>query len=313
MTPKSPAEGYGFGKTILVGEHFVVYGYPAIAAGLSQKTICRIEAAPKFELVDQRPATVGYKSEKADQQKKSHELIFSKLGIDVEKTPFRMTLSGDLVAASGVGASAADCVSVARALNDYFSIGLDEDGINEVGFEGEKGYHGTPSGIDNSVSTFGGTIWFKKGTPPLIEKVHTDLKLHLVIVNTGKTSDTTAVVGDVRKKKESKPEWFEKILARYEQIAKKSRSALETNDLKLLAEQMNENHKLLQEITVSNKELDAIVETARNSGAIAAKLTGTGRGGLAIALCKDSSTQAKVAGDVQKKLGYSTESTTIGR
>jgi mevalonate kinase len=76
---------------------------------------------------------------------------------------------------------------------------------------------------------------------------------------------------------------------------------------------MNENHKLLQEITVSNKELDAIVETARNSGAIAAKLTGTGRGGLAIALCKDSSTQAKVAGDVQKKLGYSTESTTIGR
>ena len=156
-------------------------------------------------------------------------------------------------------------------------------------------------------------IWFKKGTPPVIEKIRTSLKLYLVIVNTGKTSDTTAVVGEVRKLKESKPEWFEAILKKYERIASESRRALESNDLKLLAEQMNANHQLLQQISVSNDQLDKIVKTALNSGAMAAKLTGTGRGGLAIVLCKDSSMQARIASDIQKKLGFLTECTTIGK
>ena len=303
--------GIGFGKTILIGEHFVVYGFPAIAAGLSQKTICRIENAAQFELADKRPETPGYKREKFEQQKKSHELIFAKLGIDPQKTPFRMTLEGDLVAASGVGASAADCVSVARALNEHFELGLNDDEINETGFEAENGYHVTPSGIDNSVSTFGGTIWFRKGTPPLIERIRTDLKLYLVITNTGKTSDTQAVVGDVKKLREKKTEWFDGVLKQYERIATDGRRALETNDLKLLAQQMNGNHKLLQQITVSNSQLDQIVETATNSGALAAKMTGTGRGGLAIALCKNSDSAAKVASDIQKKLGFLTETTMI--
>ncbi len=306
-------QGEAFGKTILVGEHFVVYGLPAIVAGLNQKTICRIEKSEKFECIDRRPETPGYKMEKSSQQQKSHELVFQKLGIDPVQTPFRIILEGDLMATSGIGASAADCVSLARALNAYFELGLNDDEINEAGFEGEKGYHGTPSGIDNTAATFGGTIWFKKGTPPVAEKIHTDLKLHLVLINTGKTSDTAAVVGAVRKLKETKPAWFDEILKKYEQIAKKARQALERNDLKLLAEQMNENQKLLQQIAVSNKELDEIVEIARNAGALAAKLTGTGRGGLAIALCRDSDSQSKVASAIHKKLGFQTESTAIGK
>ncbi len=307
------AQGYGFGKTILVGEHFVVYGYPAIAAGLSQKTTCKIEQAAQFELVDRRPETPGYKREKFDQQQKSHELIFQKLKIDPQKTPFRMVLEGDLVAASGVGSSAADCVSVARALNEFFNLGLDDDEINEVGFEGEKGYHGVPSGIDNSVSTFGGTIWFKKGTPPLIERIHSDLKLNLVIINTGKTSNTTKIVEEVRQLKEKKPEWFDKILKEYAEIATKTRQALEGNDLKKLAEQMKKNQELLRQITVSNPDIEKIIETCDNEGALAAKLTGTGRGGLVIALCKNSDSTSKVASAVQKKLGFLTETTVIGK
>ncbi|MDO8625679.1 MAG: hydroxymethylglutaryl-CoA reductase, partial [Candidatus Diapherotrites archaeon] len=173
--------------------------------------------------------------------------------------------------------------------------------------------HGTPSGIDNSVSTFGGTIWFKKGTPPVIERIHSEMKLPLVIVNTGKTSDTQAVVADVKRLKDAKPEWFAGITKQYERLASEARNALVTNDLKKLAEQMNANHKLLQQITVSNKELDAIVDSALNSGALAAKLTGTGRGGLAIALCKDSNSQSRVAAEVQKKTGFSTQTTTIGK
>ncbi|MDO8624742.1 MAG: mevalonate kinase, partial [Candidatus Diapherotrites archaeon] len=312
MTEKT-ATGYGYGKTILLGEHFVVQGLPAIAAGLNKTTICRIEQAPKFEVADNRPETPGYKVEKREQQKQAHELIFRKLGIDPNKTPFRIILEGELIAISGVGASAADCVSTARALNGFFNLGLDDDAINDAGFAGEKAYAGTPSGIDNTVSTFGGTIWFQKGTPPLVEKIHTDLKLYIVLIDSGKTSDTQTVVADVKRLKDAKPEWFAGITKQYERLASEARNALVANDLKKFAQQMNANHQLLQQITVSNKDLDAIVDSALNSGALAAKMTGTGRGGLVIALCKDSNSQSRVASEVQKKTGFTTQTTTIGK
>lgn len=303
--------GFGFGKTILVGEHFVVYGLPAIVAGLNKKTVCRIEKSGEYECIDNRPQTPGYKKEKFEQQQKAHELIFAKLNIDIEKTPFKLILEGDLVATSGVGASAADCVAIARALNGYFKLNLNDEQINETGFEGEKGYHGTPSGIDNTAATYGGTIWFKKGTPPVMEPIKTKLRLPIVLINTGKTSDTAAVVADVRKLKEQKPEWFDEILKQYEQLAMKTKLALEQNDLQAVANCLNQNQELLQQITVSNSELDAIVSEAKKAGALAAKLTGTGRGGLAIALAKDSAGQEKIASAVQK-MGYETERTTIG-
>jgi len=139
------ATGYGYGKTILFGEHFVVYGLPSIASALSTKTSAEIADSGRYELIDDRPATPGYKKEKYDEQMESNRLIYRACGVDVEKTPFRLTLSGDLVAASGVGASAASAAAIARALNERFRLGYDDARINEVAYEGEKGYHGKPS------------------------------------------------------------------------------------------------------------------------------------------------------------------------
>jgi len=306
------AEGHGFGKTILFGEHFVVYGLAGIAGGHKQKTIAKVEKSDKYELIDNRPATPDYKKEKLEEQKHSMELVFKKMGIDMEKTPVKITLEGDLKAASGVGASAANCVSVARALSEHFGMNLNDEQINEIGFEGEKGYHGKPSGIDNTVSTYGGLIWFKKGPPMEFEQIKTSAELNLVIANTGKTSSTTEVVGDVKKLKEEKPEEFEKIFREYETIALEARKAIESGDLKKLGELMNNNHELLQKITVSNSDLDTIVETARNAGALGAKMTGTGRGGLAFALAENSEMQETIAKAVEEK-GFSTFKTIIGK
>ena len=84
------------------------------------------------------------------------------MNIDTSKNGIKIILDGNLNVASGVGASAASCVAIARALSDYFDLNLSDEEINTITYEGEKGYHGTPSGIDNTASTFGGLIWFKK-------------------------------------------------------------------------------------------------------------------------------------------------------
>lgn len=289
------SEGYGYGKVILFGEHFVVYGLPAIASALSGKTIARVEDSDKFELVDNRPETPGYKEKKKSQQDDSLRRIFDFMKIDVEKNPIKITLSGDLVAASGVGASAASCAAIARALNDHFKLGLDDEGINRVAYEGEKGYHGTPSGIDNTAATYGGIILFTKGDPPKMERISMKNPIEIVEGNTGVTSDTKTVVEDVAKKKEDNLEEFEEIFKRAKEITEEAKEALINADAEKIGRLMDENQELLRRIGVSSDELETLIKIAKNNGALGAKLTGTGRGGLMVSLTPGKELQEKVA------------------
>ncbi len=295
------SEGYGYGKVILFGEHFVVYGLPAIASALSGKTIAKVEDSDKFELVDNRPETPGYKEKKKAQQDDSLRRIFEFMKIDVEKSPIRITLSGDLVAASGVGASAASCAAIARALNDHFNLGLGDEGINRVAYEGEKGYHGTPSGIDNTAATYGGIILFTKGDPPKMERISMKNPIEIVEGNTGVTSDTKTVVEDVAKKREENLEEFEKIFSRAKEITEEAKDALINADAEKIGRLMDENQELLRKIGVSSDELETLIKIAKNNGALGAKLTGTGRGGLMVSLTPSKELQEKVANAIKEQ------------
>ncbi|TFG00687.1 MAG: hypothetical protein EU542_07840, partial [Promethearchaeota archaeon] len=197
-------------------KHFVVYGLPAIASALESSTIADINVLEGHGWIvdDQRPATPGYKKVKYNDAMQSIKNVLNYLKIDTINQKLQITFSGDLVAASGVGASAAQCTSLARALNNTFNLNLDNDQINNAAYEGEKAYHGTPSGIDNTVSTFGGLIWFQKnlnGKKNTINLLKSPLKIPLVIGNTGITASTTEVVADVRKLKNENPKKFNKI------------------------------------------------------------------------------------------------------
>lgn len=308
------ASGHGYGKTILFGEHFVVYGLPAIASALGNKTTAEVTASGSYELIDERPATPAYKKEKYDEQVESNNNIFSACGINVEEAPFKLALGGDLVAASGVGASAASSCAIARALNAHFSLGYDDERINEVAYEGEKGYHGKPSGIDNTAAVYGGLIWFVKnleGGPNTMDRLKMPEPSEIVLGNTGITSSTKEVVGDVRANKEKEPERYAKIFKEYEEVVTSARVALTGGDLETVGKLMNQNHRLLQEITVSCKELDELVDIALKNGALGAKLTGTGRGGLMQALTPGKELQEKVAEAIDDA-GYTAFKTTIG-
>lgn len=299
------------GKLILFGEHFVVYGMPSIATAIEARTVAEVQRAQSYSLVDDRPETPGYKREKFDQQADSIQRIFRAAGVDSSKV--KIVLSGNLVAASGVGASAASCAAMAAAVNEEFKLGLNLEKVNDVAYEGEKGYHGIPSGIDNSCSTFGGFIWFKRdpaSNKSTLRPLDSKISLSIVVGNTGMTSNTTKVVEDVKKQKERDPEKFRKIFANYVMIVDAAKAALERKDLAKIGRLMSENHILLREIGVSCPELERLVEISSKNGSLGAKLTGTGRGGLAIALVTED-TEKQVASAIEEA-GFRSEITKIG-
>lgn len=309
-------KGKGYGKTILFGEHFVVYGLPAIASalGTSTEAVVTSESGSGWIIEDNRPATIGYKKKKFDEAQQAITNVINYLSIDTKNRKLNINFAGDLYAASGVGASAAQCASLARALNEEFKLGLDDDKINEAAYEGEKGYHGTPSGIDNTAATFGGLIWFVKnleGGPNTIDRLKAGEKMFLVIANTGITASTTEVVEDVRILKEKHPKKFQVIFTEFESIVKEAKVALQSGDAKKIGKLMNRNHALLKDINVSGEINNEIVNIALANNALGAKMTGTGRGGLVIALAQDIESQNKIANQIEKS-GYTVWNTTIG-
>jgi mevalonate kinase len=306
-------EGIGFGKAILLNEHFVVYGVPAIVSAIGKYTVAKLNPidTPGWTITDDRKATPKYKEDKIDQQKDSINRILKKMGIDLSKNGIEISLNGTLYCASGIGASAASCVAIARALSEHFNLNMSDDEINDVAYEGEKGYHGSPSGIDNTASTFGGLIWFEKGENKIMDKISIPAPIEIVMGNTGKVADTAAAVAGVRERRGKNPEKYKEIFNRAENIAYLARNALKNEDHNELGKLMNENHKLLQQIEVSSKELDFLVKLARDQGAIGAKLTGGGLGGSIIALTPGKNLQEEVANAIEKE-GFQTLSTVIG-
>jgi mevalonate kinase len=233
------------------------------------------------------------------------------MNIDLSKKGIEITLDGNLYCASGIGASAASCVAIARALSEHYYFDLTDEEINETAYEGEMGYHGTPSGIDNTASTFGGLIWFEKGEALIMDKITIPNPIEIVMGNTGKVANTSAAVAGVRERKEKFPEKYNEIFNRAENIAYLARDALFDEDYKEIGKLMNENHKLLQQIEVSSRELDFLVKLSKDIGAFGAKLTGGGLGGNMIALTPGRDLQDDVANAIEKE-GFQTLKTVIG-
>jgi len=205
-------------------------------------------------------------------------------------------------------------VAIARAIAQEFGMKLSEERINEIAYEAEKAYAGTPSGIDNTAATYGGLLWFRKnvsGGPNTIEKIAIQKPVEIIIGSTGIVANTKAMVEGVAERKKKNLEKYTQLFKQAEELAFTARKALQDFNLKKVGELMNENHRLLQEIEVSCKELDYLVDLARKQGAYGAKLTGGGGGGCMTALTPTSALQETVAKAIEKA-GYEVLRTRIG-
>jgi mevalonate kinase len=306
--------GSGFGKVILFGEHFVVHGVPGIVSAIDATTDAEVKKIPQgITIKDERKGSKGYAEEKKLQQIESISRMLKSMDLP-ESTAMSIWLGGSLPGFSGLGASAASSVAIARAISEEFKLNLPDKRINEVAYEGEKAYAGNPSGIDNTAATFGGLMMFSKnlqGGPDNIEKLAVRKPVEIVIGSTGKVANTKAMVEGVAERKKKNPQKYNPLFKRAEELAQEGKKALEAYDLKKVGELMNENHTILQGIEVSSKELDFLVNTAREQGAYGAKLTGGGGGGCIVALTPGKTLQERVA-KAMEKLGFEVLRTKIG-
>jgi mevalonate kinase len=235
------------------------------------------------------------------------------IGMPAE-TAMSIWIGGNLPGFSGLGASAASSVAIARAISEEFNLKLSDEKINQVAYEAEKAYAGNPSGIDNTAATYGGLMWFQKNLadgPDLVTKIAVKEPVEIVIGSTGKVANTKAMVEGVAERKKNNPQKYGPLFSRAEELAAEGKNALEAGNLRKVGDLMNENHTLLQGIEVSSAELDLLVGIARKQGAWGAKLTGGGGGGCMVALTPGKELQEKVAAAIEME-GFQVLRTKIG-
>jgi hydroxymethylglutaryl-CoA reductase len=213
----------------------------------------------------------------------------------------------------GLGGSAALAVAIIRALDLHFKLGLSDEEVNRLAYKSEQVAHGSPSGIDNTLATFGRPLVFRKDNPPLVEILNIPKPLSLVVGMTGKQGLTAKTVGAVREARERMPKVYEKIFDDIDALALQAVAAIQENRLDTLGELMNVNQGLLNALQVSTPELERLVNIARNAGALGAKLTGGGGGGAIVALCgtADANTSSVVEAAIHDS-GYETFAFTVG-
>ena len=283
------------GKIILIGEHAVVYGRPAIAApvwGL-QATATILDAPPGTGCLISAPDVDLHFSlaEVGDEQPLALVLRLALRRIGMTHIPdWQVELHSELPIAGGLGSGAALSAALVRAIFAHTRQTIDVNTVSELVFESERFYHGTPSGIDNSVIAHGMPIWFVKGEPPV--PFLPSCSLHFVIADSGVRSPTKETVGDVRKGWQQSPAQYESWFDAIAQIAHQARQSIEQGQGDELGGLFTQNHALLQQIGVSSPLLDRLVQAALDVGAEGAKLSGGGRGGNVIALIKPKQREA---------------------
>ena len=283
------------GKIILLGEHAVVYGRPAIALPIPLAVEAAIRKGgdginvviPRWGVEQKvRVTNPGFTGIIAQ--------MLEQLGLDNEN--MTIEVFPHIPRAMGLGGSSALAVAIIRAIDHAYKLGLHDGRINELAFECEKAAHGTPSGVDNTVATYGSPLYYqRRDEQPLFSTVKLGQPLELVIGMTGKESLTADTVARVRASWQQYPERYETIFDQIGHLTLSASDAVKSGQLNELGELMNLCHGYLNALQLSTPELEEMIHVARQNGAVGAKLTGGGGGGSMIALCPDSSAPVKAA------------------
>lgn len=287
------------GKIILFGEHAVVYYRPAIAVPVAE-----VRARAKIE-----PSVTADFRIVAPDLDKDYLLVQAAVDdplatvVHLTMSHFRqpstsavLSVSSTIPLGRGLGSGAAVSAAIVRAIAASLGQPVLPADVSALIYEVEKIYHGTPSGIDNTVIAFEQPVFFIKGRP--IQRMQVGQPFGLVVGDTGVAAPTHQVVGDLRRRWQADRERYEGYFDEIGAIARQGRVAIEQElvDINVIGKLMDQNQELLEEIGVSSPELEQLIAAARRAGALGAKLSGAGWGGNMIALVPpQSAAVARVA------------------
>ena len=281
----SVREGRGrtWAKVILLGEHSVVYGHPAVALPLHDlrmratavpvpgpSRLCSLGYRGPIDRSGPRFACVARAFDKARE-------FSGRLG-----QSFEITTRSDFPHARGLGSSAAASGAVIRAVLDACRRDVSADELFALTQMAERVAHGNPSGLDAAATSSSSPIRFQGGRMrPVSQRI---AHAHLVIADSGVQGSTREAVSGLRRRYEQDAEGTGPLIDGLGALARTAITALHDGDAPALGEAMNRAHTVLTGLDLSLPVLDRLVGAARRAGALGAKLTGGGLGGCVIAL-----------------------------
>ncbi|KAJ3433274.1 mevalonate kinase [Anaeramoeba flamelloides] len=296
------------GKVILFGEHSVVYNRLAIVSSLSRRTTCKISESekqtslylPLFEKTYTIPTEILFQSLYEIEQNEDYSeplikvllVILQSVVSKKEFTNLKIEINSTIPIGSGLGSSASFCVSLAASLLIFFKK-IDPinnkftqeqlEKINTIAYKGENIFHGSSSGIDNTISTFGGIFTYQKGKIKPISFLKKNIEI--LIINSGIQRKTKEKVGRVRELYDQYQDIMTHIFNAMEQITVQfisefttKQTNTETNPLDKANQLCRIFHELLCSIDVSHPKLDPIIKIGQKFG-MHLKITGAGGGG----------------------------------
>lgn len=277
------ATGVASGKIILMGEHAVVYGQPAIAMPFAATNItATIQQASEDQL------TSNYYSgslHEAPANLMNLQHLLTQLRHDFAAPAVDCQITSTIPAERGMGSSAAVAVAVTRAFFAWQEIDADQELLLKYVNASEKIAHGNPSGIDAAATSGNQPIFFQRNQP--LETFQLNLTGALIVADTGVKGKTRDTVADVATLLRLQPEKTRGAIDKLGILTKSARLAISDNQPAVLGQLMDQAQRILQQLSVSDASLDHLVQVAKNNGALGAKLTGGGRGGCMIALAQD--------------------------
>jgi len=269
------------GKTIVLGEHWVVYGAPALAVPVetvtTQVTLIRGERGLQTDVSSEHRALA----------EQVYEDAMRGFGLCSVTNPWRATVQSDIPVGEGLGSSAALGCALVGTLSQASQRSLTGSESMDHIFELEKRIHGTPSGLDHTVIFHEAPIVFQDRRT--FEVLPWPQDCHLILASSGVAGSTREAVQAVARWRDENGSQFDTLHENMTTVIRQGIAAFQQGDMAVLGSAMSDSHAALQTVGVSTPTLNRLVQAALDAGAFGAKLTGAGLGGAVLALVSAAS------------------------
>lgn len=285
-TTEKTARGVAHSKLILIGEHAVVHGQPAIALPFPLVGVeATVEHVPGSIQIDSSFYHGPIVSVPSSLKGIANSILATLDYLGIPAKDLLIQIKSSIPPGKGLGSSASVAIALVKSIFSYAKRIYSDSELLELANIAETYNHGSPSGIDTLTITSGSPVWFERDSEASFIKPSDDF--HFIVADSGRMGDTRSAVESVTEMLKVAPKKIQRKINRLGELTHHAKDALEKKGKDLLGHLLNEAQKELETLGVSDAGLNRLIYFARQEGALGAKLTGAGNGGCIIALAQN--------------------------